>query len=154
MHRPIPAFLQAELRKAGIDLSIVERPDSASYQALITSGQGDLYLEQGNQNDANPGFLPVLLFYTGGSGASAPYQKLFAPGAAFDRLIKPSLTVVNPKKVRKAVAEAMHYIIDTQAVIIPLAGIYRIYGMKKSVQGFTPHAAELDVHWAGVSVAR
>jgi peptide/nickel transport system substrate-binding protein len=152
VHRPIPEFLQAELRKIGIDLTIVERPDSASYQALITSGQGDLYLEQGNQNDANPGFLPVLLFYTGGSGASAPYQKLFAPGANFDRLIKPSLTAVNPKTVRKAVAEAMHYIIDTQAVIIPLAGIYRIYGMKKSVHGFMPHPAELDVQWAGVSL--
>jgi peptide/nickel transport system substrate-binding protein len=153
VHRPIPVFLQSELKKIGIDLSIVERPDSASYQALITSGQGDLYLENGNQNDANPGFLPVLLFYTGGSGASAPYQKLFAPGPTFDRLIAPSLTEVNPKKVRKAVAEAMHYIVDKEAIVIGLAGIYRVYAMKRSVRGFVPHPSFISVRWDKVSIA-
>lgn len=147
VHRPIPEFLQSEFRDLGIDLTIVERPDAASYQALIGTGQGDLFLEQGNQNDANAGFLPVLLFYTAGSGASAPYQKLFAPGPKFDRLIAPSLTLVNETKVRKAVAEAMHYLIDTQAVVIPLAGIYRIYGMKRTVRGFVPHPSQLMLRW-------
>jgi peptide/nickel transport system substrate-binding protein len=153
VHRPIPTFIQSQLEEIGVEVEIVERPDSASYQALIDSGQGDLYLEQGNQNDANPGFLPVLLFYTGGSGASAPYQSLFAPGAEFDRLIAPSLTQVDTDKVRKSVAEAMHYIIDEQAVIIPLAGIYRIYGMKDSVEGFEPHPSFLNVRWNGVSLS-
>ncbi len=70
----------------GIGIDIVERPDSPSYQSLIDSGDGDLYLERGSQNDANVGFLPTLLFYTGGSGASAQYTKLFAPGAKFDEI--------------------------------------------------------------------
>ena len=153
VHRPIPTFLQSQLKEIGIELEIVERPDSASYQALIDSGEGDLYLEQGNQNDANPGFLPVLLFYTGGSGASAPYQSLFAPGPEFDRLIAPSLTEVDTDKVRKSVAESMDYIIDDQAVILPLAGIYRIYGMKDSVEGFEPHPSSLNVKWNGVSLS-
>ena len=152
-HRPIPTFVQSQLKEIGIEVEIVERPDSASYQALIDSGQGDLYLEQGSQNDANPGFLPVLLFYTGGTGASAPYQSLFAPGPEFDRLIAPSLTAVDTDKVRKSVAEAMHYAIDEQAVIIPLAGIYRIYGMKDSVEGFEPHPSSLNVRWNGVSLS-
>jgi len=153
VHRPIPTFIQSQLKEIGIDVEIVERPDSASYQALIDSGQGDLYLEQGNQNDANPGFLPVLLFYTGGSGASAPYQSLFAPGPEFDRLIAPSLTEVDTNKVRKSVAEAMHYAVDEQAVIIPLAGIYRIYGMNDSVKGFEPHSSFLNVRWNSVSLS-
>ena len=153
VHRPIPTFLQSQLKEIGIDVEIVERPDSASYQALIDSGEGDLYLEQGNQNDANPGFLPVLLFYTGGSGVSAPYQSLFAPGPKFDRLIAPSLTTADAQKARKSVAEAMHYIIDEQAVVLPLAGIYRIYGMKDSVEGFEPHPSFLNVRWNDVSLS-
>jgi len=153
VHRPIPTFVQSQLKEIGIDVEIVERPDSASYQALIDSGEGDLYLEQGNQNDANPGFLPVLLFYTGGSGASAPYQSLFAPGPEFDRLIAPSLTTVDIEKSRRSVAEAMHYIIDEQAVILPLAGIYSIYGMKDSVEGFEPHPSSLNVRWNAVSLS-
>jgi peptide/nickel transport system substrate-binding protein len=151
-HRPTPTFLQAELRKIGVDVEIVERPDSASYQALIDNGQGDLYLEEGNQNDANPGFLPVLLFYGGGSGASAQYQKLFAPGPNFDQLLAPALSEPDLDKVRSSVAEAMHQIVDEQAVVIPLAGVYRIYGMKKSVQGFVPHPSFLNVDWSNVSL--
>ncbi len=153
VHRPIPAYVQSQLEEIGIALEIVERPDSASFQALIDTGEGDLYLEQGNQNDANPGFLPVLLFYTGGSGASAPYQSLFAPGPEFDRLIAPSLTTPDTEKSRKSVAEAMHYIVDEQAVILPLAGIYRIYGMKDSVEGFEPHPSFLSVRWNDVSLS-
>ncbi|HET7488149.1 MAG TPA: ABC transporter substrate-binding protein [Acidimicrobiales bacterium] len=150
IHRPIPTFLQSELKKIGVDLEIVERPDSASFQALITSGDGDLFLEQGNQNDGNPAFLPVLLLYTGGSGASAPYQTLFAPGPKFDELIAPALTEPDLEKVRQITADAMHEAIDGQATVVPLAGIYRVYGMKKSITGFIPHPSFLNVQWAGV----
>jgi len=150
VHRPIPAFLQSQLAEVGIDLKIVERPDSASFQALITAGEGDLFLEQGNQNDANPGFLPVLLLYTGGSGASAPYQTLFAPGEKFDELIEPSLSAADPDTVRRAVAEALHEAIDEQVVLIPLAGIFRTYGMQPQVQGFVPHASALNLRWDDV----
>jgi len=151
LHRPVPAFLQAELKEVGIEIEIVERPDIPSYQALINSGEGDLYLEEGNQSDANPGFLPYFLFYTGGD--YTVYQRLFGPGQKFDELLAPSLTEVEMSKVRKAVAEAMHEIIDEQAVVIPLVGLYRIYSMKKSVQGFLPHPVYFNVRWDTVSLA-
>lgn len=153
IHRPVPTYLQAELKKIGVDVEIVERPDSASFQALIGSGEGDLFLEEGNQNDANPGFLPVLLLYTGGTGSSANYQKLFAPGPTFDQLIAPALTAPDIDGVRKAVAEALHEAIDVQNVLIPLAGVFRIYGMREQVQGFVAHPSFLNVQWSGVSLA-
>jgi peptide/nickel transport system substrate-binding protein len=152
IHKPIPTFLQSQLRNVGIGIDIVERPDSASYQSLIDSGSGDLFLERGSQNDANAGFLPVLLFYTGGSGASAQYTKLFAPGQRFDDIIGPSLTEVDPDRTRSIVADAMHQIIDVDRVVIPLAGLFQIYGMKKTVQGFTPHPSFISLRWDGVSV--
>ena len=149
-HRPIPSFLQSELEKIGIELEIVERPDSASFQALIDSGEGDMFLEQGNQNDGNPAFLPVLLLYTGGTGASAPYQSLFAPGPRFDELIAPALTEPDIEKVREITADAMHEAVDEQVALVPLAGIYRIYGMKEAVRNFVPHPSFLNVQWGAV----
>ena len=151
-HKPIPTFLQSQLKAVGIDTEIVERPDSASYQALITSGQGDIFLEQGNQNDANPAFLPVLLFATSGSGASAPYPTLFGPGTQFDQIMNQTLTEPDIDKVRRLTADGLRVLIDEQAVVIPLAGIYRIYGMKETVQDFVPHASFLNVRWDGVSL--
>jgi peptide/nickel transport system substrate-binding protein len=150
---PIPTYLQSAFKDLGIDLAITERPDSASYQAVMAAGDGDLFIEQGNQNDANSGFLPTLLFFTGpGSSGGGDYQKLFAPGGKFDELLAPSLTEPNPDIVRKEVADAMHEFIDVQAVGIPLAGIYRIYGLSKKVQGFVPYPAFLHVRWDTVSV--
>lgn len=147
--RPIPTFLQSQLKTIGIDVEVVERPDSSSFQALITSGDGDMFLEQGNQNDANVGFLPTLLLYTGGASgaASAPYQTLFAPGVRFDEILTPSLTEPDAAKVRQQVADAMHEAIDVQASVLPVAGVFRIYGMSAKVTGFVPHASFLNVRW-------
>jgi peptide/nickel transport system substrate-binding protein len=150
---PIPTFLQSAFKDLGIDLAITERPDSASYQAVMGAGDGDLFIEQGSQNDANSGFLPTLLFYTGpGSSGGGTYQSLFAPGGKFDQLIAPALTEPNADTVRKEVADAMHEFIDVQAVGIPLAGIYRVYGLNKKVKGFVPHPAFLHLRWDTVSV--
>jgi peptide/nickel transport system substrate-binding protein len=149
--RPIPAFLQQQLREVGIELEIIERPDTASYQSLITSGDGDIFIEQGNQNDANPSFLPVLLFYNG-AGASADYLSLFGPGPRFDQLIAPTLTEVNLDTVRRQTAEAMRFLIDEEAVVVPLAGIFRIYGLKDSVSGFQAHPSFVNTRWDGISI--
>ena len=46
----------------------------------------------------------------------------------------------------------MHQLIDVDSAVIPLNGVFRIYGMKTSVQGFTPHASFLNVRWEGVTV--
>ncbi|MDQ4090654.1 MAG: ABC transporter substrate-binding protein [Actinomycetota bacterium] len=152
IHKPIPTYLQSQLRAVGIGIDIIERPDSASYQSLIDSGEGDLFLERGSQNDANVGFLPTLLFYTGGSGASAQYTKLFAPGPRFDEILTPAVTEPNADRTQSIVADAMHQIIDVDMVVIPLAGLFQIYGLKKSIQGFTPHPSFISLRWDGVSV--
>jgi peptide/nickel transport system substrate-binding protein len=150
--RPIPTYLQAQLKEVGIDIEIVERLESEAYEALVTSGEGDLYLEQGNQNDGNASFLPVLLFCNCGSGAEADYVGLFGPGRAFDDLITPTLAEADPDEVRRQTAVAMRYLIDEQAVVVPLAGIPRIYGMKGSVHGFPPHPSFANTRWAGISI--
>lgn len=152
LHRPVPSVLQSQLAEIGVDVQIDERPDSAAYQEVIETGEADLYLEQGSQNDANPAFLPVLLFYTGGEGASAPYQSLFAPGEEFDERLEPVLTATDQDELRKVTAEALAYLIDDQAVVLPLAGIYRIVAHDSAVEGFTAHPSTLHTRWSAVSI--
>lgn len=152
VHRPVPTVLESQLAEVGIALDVNEHPDSASYQEVIETGEGDLFLEQGSQNDANPGFLPVLLFYSQGEAADAPYQSLFAPGDEFDELIEPNLTSPEVDDSLEAVAEAMHVLIDEEAIVLPFAGIYRVVGHDPAVQNFDPHPSMLNLRWSKISM--
>lgn len=152
--RPSPTYVQAELKNLGIDVSIDERPDAASFQDLITKKQGDLFMEEGNQNDANVGFLPVLLLYTGPGSSGGTYQGIEAPGATFDGILAPALTEPDHAKLQAIVAKAMDEAITNQAVIVPLAGVFRTYGLKSTVQGFIPHPSFLNVNWIPVGLSK
>ncbi len=152
IHRPVPTVLESQLAEVGIALNVNEHPDSASYQEVIETGEGDLFLEQGSQNDANPGFLPVLLFYSQGEAADAPYQSLFAPGDEFDETIEPNLTSPDLDDSLEAVAEAMRILVDEEAIVLPFAGIYRVVGHDPVVQNFEPHPSMLNLRWSKISM--
>ena len=151
--RPTPTYVQSELKTLGIDVVIEERPDSASFQDLIKQKKGDLFLEEGNQNDANPGFLPILLLYTGPGSSGGQYQGIEAPGPKFDALLAPALTEVDLDKVQQTVATALDEAITNNVSVIPLAGVFRTYGASKSVQGFVPHPSFLNVNWIPVGIS-
>lgn len=144
--KPIPEFIQTQLKDVGIELEIVERPDSASYQAIVTAKETDIAIEQGNQNDANPAFLPLLLFHNA-AGSSADYVGLYGPGGRFDELMATTLTEPDLDRVRRTTAEAMRIMIDEQAIVVPLAGVIRLYGMKDSVDGFQAHPSTINMQW-------
>jgi len=144
---PLPAFLQSQLKAVGVDLKIVDAPDEASYQAVVSSGDGDLYLEQGSQNDADPAFLPSILFYSSASAEEVSYPALFAPGQKFDDLLAPSLTDDRIAPARRSVAEAMHDIVDEEVVVMPVAGIPGIYATTGKVRGFIPYGSFVNTRW-------
>ncbi len=146
IHRPMPEVVQAQLKQIGIELKIETVPDSASYSARLKAGTGDLWAELGNQNDANPCFLPDLLFYGKVAPGKEPgdYQKLFAPGEKFDAFIEGCRAAVSADDVAKNAAQAMHVIIDEEHIVVPVAGIFRIYALKDNVQGFVPHPSSTN----------
>ena len=154
VHRPIPVFLQSELRNLGIEAEVVERPDSTSFYDLMKEKRGDLWLEQGNQNDANPGFLPNLLFSTDPSTSSAEGQTqgISAPGPRFNELLAPSLKDPDLDKAQAATAAAIRELVDETTSVIPLAGIFRIYGAKSTVQGIVPHPSQTSFNWSAVGI--
>jgi len=152
IHKPMPEIVQAQLRRIGIELRIEQVGDNATYQARIRRGDGDLWAEAGGQNDGNPCFLPDLLFYGGDKPVASAYARLFAPGARFDRVVEKCRSAVQPEEVRRYAAEAMRILSDEALVTIPLAGTYRIWGLRDGVRGFVPHPSSLSQTWSEVRV--
>ena len=155
IHRPMPELVQAQLRDAGIDMEIVQTPDTATYEARLQTLEGDLWAEAGSQNDGNPCFLPDLLFYTPAPDAdpeSAMYGNAFAPGPSFDQYIDECRSAVTTEEVQEAAAKAMKVLIDDEVVVIPLAGTFRLFGASNRVTGFEAHPSGVNQRWGGVTI--
>ena len=154
-HGSVPEILQAQLKDVGIEVEIVETPDTATYEQRLGLGEGDLWLEAGSQNDANPAFLPDLLFSTpleGGDPESTAYGRAFAPGAAFDEAITRSREATDIAEVQAAGAEAMNIVINEERVVVPLCGFYRIVGHSDAVTAFELHASGVNQRWTSLTV--
>jgi peptide/nickel transport system substrate-binding protein len=154
-HGTVPELLQAQLRDVGIEVEIVETPDTATYEQRLALGEGDLWLEAGSQNDGNPAFLPELLFSSPIEGAdpeSTMYGRAFAPGEAFDAAIKRSFEATDIAEVQAAAAEAMNIVINEERVVVPLCGFYRIVGHSDVVTAFELHASGVNQRWSSLQV--
>ncbi len=144
-------FVQAQLAGIGVELRLAKSPDTAAYQARVEVGEFDLDLEGPNQNDANPMFLPALRFYSKSTGKTVRY---FAPGGRYDEIIEAGLAATTRDEVMRRSAEAQRLLTDEEVIVIPLAGLKRIYALRADVQGFTPHPSLLNQRWDTISVER
>lgn len=147
VHTGVPEFVQDQLKRVGIAVKIVKTSDDAAYTARTKSLDGDLWLERGNQNDANPSFLPALLFSKKGLFGPGDYQTMFSPGGAFETTINKALSAPDEDQVKALVADAMHTLIDEDAIVVPLAGVAQISASSDKVRGFTPQPSGLQVRY-------
>jgi peptide/nickel transport system substrate-binding protein len=153
IHGSMPEAVKAMLADVGTDLKVVTAPDENAYSDRLAKGQGDLFAEVGNQNDANPCFLPDLLFYFKGAG-HGDYGYRFGPGGAFDTTIETKCRQgVSDQDARQGAAEAMHIMIDQERIVVPVAGILRLYGLSDKVQGFEANPSQTNQSWASVWLA-
>lgn len=141
-------FVQAQLAEVGIKGNIL-RLDSGAYRTRLENGKYDIDLSVPNQNDANPAFLLSLRWYSRSSVSNA---EIISPGpdTEFERLIDLSQEATDPEELDRLAAEAMHELVDNEVGVLPLAGIYRIYAMKDSVQGFEAHPSGTNQRWSSV----
>ncbi len=151
-HRPMPEALQGQLKDAGVDLAIVTTPDNATYTARLKSGEGDLWAEIGNQNQADPCFLCFL--FTNQPGGSSDYGRLFAAGDEFDAAYVAARSATTSDEAARHTAEAMHAVIDQAIVAIPIAGVYRIWGVRDGVQGFSAHPSSTNQAFGSLTLSR
>ncbi len=153
-HGQMPEFLQAQLAEIGVEAVIVTTPDTATYETRLQNGEGDLWVESGSQNDGNPCFLPALLFSSpdpAGDDASNMYGNHFAPGAVFDEHMLGCAAAETTAEVQAAAAAGMELLIDNEHVVVPIAGVYRIYGAKAAVSGFEAHPSSVNQRWTSLA---
>ncbi|MGH9077278.1 MAG: ABC transporter substrate-binding protein [Acidimicrobiales bacterium] len=142
-----PEFVQANLAQIGVGITIKTEADGPSYSAALAQGAGDLFLETGNQNDANPAFLPEILFF---DSPDSSYAKLFAPGPAFDQQVSAALAATTDAQAKQAMAEAIHQVVDVSAVLVELAALKRIFGLRSNVEGLVAHPSDVNQSWASL----
>lgn len=153
LQRPMPELVKSQLKKVGIDLQIDVPGDANVYYDRIESGKGDLFAEVGNQNDANPIFLGAI--FTGVQpGGFSSYGEAFGPHGRYDEIFKKAFTTPDTEEVRRMAAEAMHVAVDQYVAGIPIAGIYRIWGLSDRVQGFQPHPSAVNQYWSMVRMGQ
>ncbi|NLC40066.1 MAG: ABC transporter substrate-binding protein [Clostridiaceae bacterium] len=150
-HKPLPEIIKSQLLEVGIGINIVEVNDTGIYEEELKQGEGDIWLEAGSQNTADPTFLPELLFHSQGA-YSLYYSAPFIPGAEFDSLIDEARSEPDRQKAIELAAEAMHVLIDEEVAVVPIAAIYNIFAMKDEVQGFEPHPSRINTNLAGIYI--
>jgi peptide/nickel transport system substrate-binding protein len=153
-HGPVPELLQAQLRDVGIAVEIVKTPDTAAYADRLNAGKGDLWLEQGGQNNASPVFFLALLFTSESvSGSIEGYHALFSPGERYDEVVARAVATPSAEKAKELSARALQILVDETAIVLPLAGIHGLYGLADDVEGFTPAPSELHQRFKTVRVS-
>jgi len=148
--------IQSNLKEVGIDTVILKTPDGATRNTLYASGKGDfdLDLEPPNQNDGNPAFLPVLRMYS-----KNPNTAQFAPnappitenGPEFDAEAEKALAAKSTAEVQQAAANMMKILINEDHIVVPLAGVYRIYGMSRNVNLGDRHPSFTNQTWISLT---
>lgn len=139
-------FIQAQARRAGIDLKMEKAPDGAAYGQKINSGQWDVDVNYWNQNDANPASIPARLFY--GKNTN-PRIKFTAAGPAFDALVDEALAAPDTTAAAAKSVEAMKVLAD-EAAAIPLTSFPQVFALKRDVAGFEAHPSVNQQPWTTV----
>jgi len=129
-------FLQAQARRAGIDLKVEKAADGAAYSSKINSGNWDVDINYWNQNDANPASIVSRLWYGKNTAARIKFTNV---GAKFDALVDEALAAPDTAASARKSVDAMKVLLQEQVGAIPLTSFPQIFAFKTSVAGFTAH---------------
>ena len=148
LQRPAPELVQSQLKDIGIAVTLDVPGDPNAYFDKLAQGDGDMFAEVGNQNDGNPVFLGAL--FTAEPGGFADYAGHFGAGPEYDQIFTRANRSPDTEEVRRLAAEDMHIAVDTVVAVVPIAGIDRIWALRRNVKGFAAHASEVHQGWSDV----
>lgn len=149
-HSGVPELLQRQLADVGVTVKI--DTDQAGYGESLEKGDGDLFLEIGNQHDANAIFAGAL--FTAAPGGFADYATSFGAGPRYDEVFTRAIASPDAQEARTVAADAMRLAVDEVVAVVPLAGIKRVWGLRANVRGFQPHPSDINQKWNEVFVER
>lgn len=147
---PLHELAQAQLKAIGIDVKL-DAPTPEVYGERLVNGEGDIFVEVGSQNDANPAFLGAL--FTGAASGFPDYAMWFGVSTEYDELFTRAVESANLDEARRLAAECMRLAVDQLVAAIPVAGIARVWGVDKDLSGFAAHPSQFNQRWANVVVS-
>jgi peptide/nickel transport system substrate-binding protein len=140
-------FIQAQARRAGIDLKVEKASDGAAYGQKINSGNWDVDINYWNQNDGNPASIVQRLWYGKNTAARIKFTNI---GEKFDKLVDEALAAPDTQTSAQKSVDAMKVLLVEQAAAIPLTSFPQIFAFKKTVAGFTAHPSVNQQPWTSV----
>ena len=78
----------------------------------------------------------------------------FAPGGTFDEWAAKSLAATTVEGAQEAAAQMMKILIADDFTVIPLAGLYRVYAMRKGVNLGDPHPSQTSQLWISLTATK
>lgn len=137
-------FIQAQARRAGIDLKVDKASDGAAYGQKINSGAWDVDINYWNQNDGNPASIVQRLWYGKNTAARIKFTSV---GEKFDKLVDEAIAAPDTQTSAQKSVEAMRVLLEEQAAAIPLTSFPQIFAFKKTVAGFQAHPSVNQQPW-------
>lgn len=138
-------LLQAQMHRVGIDARFTRIADPGALSARLTAGEFDLNLGLSNQNDADPLFLPALLFY---SKSHRPFARWYSAGPKLDSIVEAGMGTSDPREIQRLATDAIRVAVEEEAVCIPVAALFRIYALRADISGFNAHPSQTNQSWA------
>ncbi|MGQ0743815.1 MAG: ABC transporter substrate-binding protein [Acidimicrobiales bacterium] len=140
--QPLPELVKAQLAEVGIALTINIPPNPSAFFAKLAVGEGHLF-STGSASGVEHPLGPGTFFRTGASGPGL----YMSPGATYDALHDSAYTAVDTPTFQGIVTEMMDILVDQQAIVVPIAGVFRIYGVSRSLEGFVPYTFIQSQRW-------
>ena len=124
-------LVAAQLADIGIQATVKKAFDIRTAQENRQRAH-DVELSVPNQNDANPAFLLASR-----TVADEGYAALAAQAA----------TAATREAVQQAAAAMTIILVNREHVIVPLAGVFHVYGMRQGVTLAEPHPSAIGQTW-------
>ena len=130
-------LVAAQLKEVGVEVNVRKAFDIRTAEQNRDRGY-DMDLGQPNQNDANPAFL---------------LSSRTPPDAGYAEVASQSTTATNREEVQRAAAAMTAAVVNRDHMVIPLASVFHIYGMRTGVDLAQPHPSAINQTWASLTAA-
>jgi peptide/nickel transport system substrate-binding protein len=131
-------LVAAQLKEVGVQASVKKAFDIRTGEENRQK-EYDLELGQPNQNDANPAFLLV--------------SRTDVPDPEYAALAAQAATVAGREEVQQVAVAMNRVLVQRNFLVLPLAGVSHVYGMRAGVALEEPHPSAINQHWVSLRPA-
>ena len=124
-------FIAAQLKDVGIETTVRKAHDIRTGEQNRDRGY-DLELAMPNQNDANPAFLLALRT---------------APDPDYSALVAQAAAATSREEVQRLAATMTGILVNRDFAVVPVAGVFGVYGMRTAVDLGEPHPSAINQTW-------